>query len=282
MQRALLFLDGPLGTELNARGVPTPLPGWSAHALQDHPDAVGSVHRAYVEAGAEIHTTNTFRTRRRLFPEEWATLTRLAVRLARRELRSRHRLAGSLAPLEDCYQPALSPPAEIARKEHREMAQELASAGVDLLLCETFPHVDEGLIAAEEAVATGLETWLAMTAGPAGNLLTPDEIRSAGEAAVGLGVDAILVNCVPAPMVLGFLEALQGLGVPIGAYANVGVADENEGWRALPMTTRDYVKFAESWVAAGASIVGGCCGTGPKHLAALVAHLKNEENVRDI
>jgi len=268
MVEDLILLDGPLGTELLARGVATPLPGWSAHALDTAPDVVAAIHRDYAEAGAQVHTANTFRTQPRWFPDRWRELTARAVTLARNALDGFDcRLAGSIAPLEDCYSPTLSP-AE-PRPEHRLMARALADEGVDLLLVETFPQVLEALIAVEEAVATGLPTWLSLTAGPDADLLTVVQIREVGEHAVSLGAEAVLVNCIPTPRVLDYINGLHGLGVSIGAYANAGRAEDGMGFAAAPADVQGYVDAVAQWIDAGARIVGGCCGTGIEHIKAV-------------
>lgn len=267
------LLDGPMGTELLARGVPTPLPGWSAHALDHAPDVVAAIHRDYAAAGATIHTACTFRTRPRT-ADRWEDLARRAVRLCREAIPSTHRVAGSLAPLEDCYRPDLSPPDP--RPEHRALARVLAEEGCDLLLCETFPHVGEALVAVEEAVATGLETWLSLTAGPHADLLTPRQVRDGALHAVRAGASAVLVNCVPATRTLDFVRALAEVagatGVPFGAYANAGAPDDRMGWSPAPpdpAAAERYADLAAAWVEAGATILGSCCGTSPAHIAAL-------------
>lgn len=260
-----LILDGPMGTELLARGVPTPLPLWSAEALRTAPETVRAIHESYSLAGAAIHTTNTFRTKRRT-ATDWESLARRAVALARI---GNGRVAGSIAPLEDCYRPDLSPPH--AEAEHRELADVLADAKCDLLLCETFPHVGEALAATRAAVATGLETWTALTAGPKADLLTPTHVAEAARALVDVGASAVLINCTPAVDTLPFVDALaNAVDVPVGAYANAGSVDDAMGWSAPeePGVQR-YVELAQRWVNAGAAIIGGCCGTGPAHVDAL-------------
>lgn len=268
----LTLLDGPLGTELDRRGVDTGLPLWSARALLVAPEVVSAIHRDYAAAGATVHTANTFRTRRRTVGDSWEELTRLAVRLARGAVPAGHRVAGSLAPLEDCYRPDLSP--ADPRPEHAETARVLADAGCDLILCETFPHVGEALVAVEEAVATGLPTWASFTAGPAADLLEPRQIGPAAREAVRRGAEAVLVNCIPAARTLEFLRPLVGAGVPFGAYANAGSPDERIGWLSPEESdeaAERYAELARAWVAEGATLVGACCGTGPKHIAALAA-----------
>jgi len=258
------LLDGPMGTELLARGVQTPIPLWSAWALENRPEIVRDIHRDYVAAGAQVHTANTFRTKSRA-TDDWETLARRAVALAREA--GAERVAGSIAPLEDCYRPDLSPPAPEA--EHAELAWVLADAGCDLLLCETFPHVGEGLAAVHAAVATGLPTWVAFTAGPDADLLSPTQLAEGARRARELGASAVLVNCVPASRTLPYVQALAKVGLPFGAYANAGHADEKMGWVPQPEAPERYLAHAQSWVDAGATMVGCCCGTGPEHIRAL-------------
>ncbi|MCB9763414.1 MAG: homocysteine S-methyltransferase family protein [Alphaproteobacteria bacterium] len=265
------ILDGPLGTELLARGVPTPIPLWSAWALLHQPEVVSAIHRDYAAAGATVHTANTFRTKRRQLGDGWAALAARAVTLARAAVPAGHRIAGSVAPLEDCYHPEASPPAP--GPEHAELARCLADAGVDLLLCETFPHVGEGLAAVDACVATGVETWASFTAGPHADLLSPEALADACAEAARRGAAAVLVNCVPAARTLDFVapiaDAVGPLGVPFGAYANAGSVDEGMGWAPAPQAPARYLAHAERWVAAGATLIGSCCGTGPAHIRAL-------------
>lgn len=266
----ITILDGAMGTELDARGVPTPAPLWSAQALLDAPTVVAAIHREYAAAGATVHTANTFRTKRRQAGARWEDLTRAAVAIARSAVPASHRVAGSIAPLEDCYRPDQSP--KEPRADHRELARTLADAGVDVLLCETFPNTHEARVAVEEAAATGLPTWVSFTAGPTADLLTPDAIETAAREAVQQGASAVLVNCIPASKTLAFVERLAGLGVPFGAYANAGAPEEGLGWGAAGGETGAadaYASLARAWVEAGASLVGGCCGTGPAHIAAI-------------
>lgn len=273
MGDAIVILDGPLGTELAARGVAIPPPVWSASAISAAPEVVRAIHADYAAAGATVHTANTFRTRRRQVGEAWERLLRRAVALAREAVPPGHRVAGSLAPIEDCYRPDLSPPDP--RPEHREAARALAEAGVDLILCETFPHVGEALVAVEEAVATGIPTWAAFTAGPDADLLDPEAVARGAREAVARGARAVLVNCVPAARTLPYVERLARCGVPFGAYSNAGAPEEGLGWTAAGpdarRAARAYAAEARRWIEAGATIVGGCCGTGPEHIAALAA-----------
>lgn len=183
-------------------------------------------------------------------------------------------MAGSIAPIADCYRPDLSPPDP--GPAHARVAQALSAAGCDLLLCETFPNVREGLSAVEGAVATGRPVWASFTAGYRGDLLTPLQVGRAGRAAVDRGAQAVLVNCVPASQTLPFVAALLdaiGDDVPVGAYANAGPQDGGLGWGASTDGAERYADLALGWIEAGARIVGGCCGTDAATVRAVARRL---------
>ncbi len=271
----MTLLDGAMGTELDARGVPTPEPGWSAHALETAPATVRAIHEDYVRAGAVVVRTNTFRTQPRIFPDQWRRLVRTAVDLAREARHSSAsasasaaRIAGSMAPVFDCYRPDLAPAPSIARAAHRVLAEALAEEKVDLLVCETFPHAGEAAIAVEQAANTGLETWAALTAGPDGSLMSPEAMERAARDCVSAGARAVLVCCTGANITLAYVDRLARIGVPFGAYANAGDPSEGLGWGAPDAAAR-YAAVARGWARAGASILGSCCGTTPAHTSAL-------------
>ena len=233
------------------------------------PSAVSDLHQEYAEAGAHVLTANTFRTRPNDVGPAWSQLATHAVALAKtgRGTHRQCRVAGSIAPHRDCYRPDLA--TVDAGPVHGAVAAVLAGAGVDLILVETFPHVPEALAALEGAVQTGVETWLSFTAGPCGTLLSPDEVHKGAEAAVKMGASAVLINCIPTGEVARFLPALTDLSVPFGVYANAGSPEDGIGWTDPTDGPRKYADIAEAWVDAGATIIGSCCGTGPRHTTEL-------------
>ena len=278
----ITLLDGPLGTELEARGIPPAHDCWSATAIETAPDLITAIHRDYARLGATVHTANTFRTNRRASGSSWQERTEKAVSLTRNAIPKHHRVAGSMAPVEDCYRPDLSPGIQ-SEAEHREMAETLTNAGCDLLLCETFCHPEETLTAVRAAVACGIETWVALTAGPQANLISASTMAQLATLSVDQGAAAVLVNCTPAIDTLRFVKAVveSGINVPVGAYANAGSPDDDIGWRADDdLGFQTYANHAQEWVTAGASIIGGCCGTGPRHLAALCTQLAIDKSRR--
>jgi len=278
-----ILLDAAMGTELERRGAAGALPLWSAAALLDAPRTVFDIHAADAAAGADILTANTFRTHARTLAkaglgDQAELLTWRAVSLAREAADVTGAppfVVGSLSPLEDCYRPDLVPDDASLEREHSLQAAALLAAGVDGILLETHNTVRELAAAARAARGTGLP-WIAsiMTDG-AGRLLSGEPIESAVAAVSPLQPEVLTINCVPARLVEGDLATLRraaSSSFPVGAYGNAGqpLPGGGSGERLEP---DDYARVAARWIAMGARIVGGCCGTGPAHTAKLRALL---------
>ena len=274
----MILLDGATGTELGRRGVDTRTPLFSAQALLTEQGlaTLRQIHAEYARAGAQVITANTFRTNPRKAGTRWKELTRLAVEAARS---AGARVAGSIAPVEDCYLPELRPPREVALREHRELARALAEAGCDLLLVDTAAAADEGLAAVEAAAGTDLPVWVAAMAMPDGRMRDGSDLREFFRQAASLGARAALLNCIPCEGVDIGLEAAAQSGIPFGAYAHMGEVDPDAGWPVTPvLPPEEYAARAASWLERGATIFGGCCGTTPAHIAALarISPLRHE------
>jgi methionine synthase I (cobalamin-dependent) len=282
-----LILDGATGTELNRRGVDTGLPLWSANALLNDHDAeiLQQVHEDYLRAGADIITTNTFRTHRRaLTPSDNADraleLTRRAVDIARAAINQVKSdepkfIAGSISTLEDCYRPDLVPPDEQLRAEHSERIRHLIECGVDFILIETINTIREAAIMAELAVATGVPVVTSFACNREGKILSGETLTDAARQLLPLGISVIGVNCGPAPDLakpLAELKQACGADFPLIAYGNIGYADDEVGWVNTDSENPNaYCEHASHWPV---KIVGGCCGTTPAHISALKLTLK--------
>lgn len=261
----IVVLDGAVGTALTAMGVPTPPPLWSAAAVRDQPDVIAALHAAYAQAGATVHTAATFRTAPSAAGAASEALTRRAVGLARGAVPRTHRVAGSVAPIEDCWRPDLSPADAFPR--HQRFAALLADTGCDLLLVETFANVDEACAATRAAVQTRLPTWVALTPGYDGTLLSPAALAAGALRVSGLGAEVVLVNCLPVAESDRWVDALADTGLRWGVYANAGEAGDPHA-TGTPGAEARYADRVEAWVSKGASVVGGCCGTHPAHIRA--------------
>lgn len=277
-----LLLSGGLGTELLRRGVPTPLPLWSTHALLEAPDAVRAIHTDYVRAGAQIVTANTFRADRITLgmaglSRRTRELNKLAVQLARegvaRAAPTRPVLvAGSIAPVADCYAPEHVPDDRTLVVEHGVRVGHLVAAGAAFVMVETMNTIREARVALEAAAAGNLPAAVSFTCGPGARLLSGESVVDAAHAIEDLEPMAVLINCCAPPAATEALQALCGATQrPIGAYANGrGRPDDAAGWRRRGGTRdRGYVTEARRWLELGAQIIGGCCGTTPRTIARL-------------
>lgn len=275
-----ILLDGPTGTELQRRGVNLDGPGWSAVALETAPDVVSAIHRDYVAAGAEVLTANTFRTHARNLAAWGAAarareLTQRAVDLARAAADgASHRvwIAGSQAPLGDCYEPQQTPDAAALEREHRQMSQHLAAAGADLILVETHPTLREAVAATRAALSTGLPVITSFVCNRQGRLLSGEALDEGVQQLIQLPLLAVGVNCILAESAAAAIRSLQAAAgeTPIGVYANVGYFTEAGGWCNAESThPAVYARLADGWLDSGIRLIGGCCGTTPEHIRAL-------------
>jgi S-methylmethionine-dependent homocysteine/selenocysteine methylase len=289
------LLDGGMGFELKLRGARVPSHTesiWSAQALIEDPDAVVDIHIAYIEAGADVLTINNYTVTPPILAREGMEhrveeLTDLAVDLAEKACSlagRRPRLAGSFPPLETSYRADLVKGREEVLEGYRRIASVLEGR-IDLILCETLASSREAVWACEAASDTGCDFWMSWTLqGTRLNTLPSGESLSEAFLALGeLKPSAYLVNCCGTNFVTAALPVLKSLtSAPIGGYANAervmpddgcaGTSDDPESAQRSAATVVDSEAYAlevQRWLDAGASIVGGCCGTRPKYIRRL-------------
>ena len=297
MQRITL-LDGGTGRELKRIGAPFRQPEWSALALIEAPEFVTRVHEAYVAAGADVITTNSyavvpFHLGAARHAADGFRLAALAGTLARDVAAKADRpvrVAGSLPPVCGSYRADLFDVA-VARPLLQTLVDALRPS-VDHWQGETLSAIEEAELVRGVVGQDGKPLWLSFTLAD-GHLATEtprlrsgESVEDAVRAAVRLGAAAVLFNC-SQPEVMGAAvsiaaDALAGLQprVRIGVYANAfppqrADADANADLLDIraDLTPDGYLSWARDWVARGADIVGGCCGIGPEHITALRAAL---------
>ncbi len=272
-----VILDGAVGTELENRGARLTAPLWSGSAPIDHRELLFQIHREYVEAGAEIITACTFRTSKRVFfkaglnGSKWREAAFSAVEIAKKAAGQKALVAGSVAPLEDCFLPKLAPTGNEAEEEHFHLCEALVKAGVDILWLETFGTLGEleaAIRAAKRAGGGKIPFAVSITTNALGELISKEPISSALASAKKHKASAFSINCIPVSHVEKSLELVTGQTmIPLGIYANLGIAEETQDWRGSAyLSPREYAKKAASWKV---RIVGGCCGSTPAHIAAL-------------
>ncbi|HXH87704.1 MAG TPA: homocysteine S-methyltransferase family protein [Gaiellaceae bacterium] len=286
-----VVLDGGNATELERSQAGELRNGdrglWGTGALYDAPYAVLDVHRAYVTAGCDVISTNTWAI---LAAAEvktggaaagglthWMDVARLGIRVAREAIEAE-------GHTESCAV-AFSVNGDVEGEERLEslrlLTRVLEDDPPDLLLLETMSLLREDTTARaiEIALGTGLPVWLSFRrcrhgvcgvygqhwGGPEGDLF-----GRAAQQFEAMGVAALLVNCLPPEHVDGMLPWLRDFtDLPLGAYPNLGYYSDS-GWRHDERIGPDeYAELALRWRSQGAEIVGGCCGTTPAHIAAV-------------
>ncbi len=281
------LLDAGLGDDLKTRGVPLPPSIWSANALLTAPDVVLAVHRDNIAAGADVVTTNTFGIvraglRAHGLEHRYAELNAYAAELARQavaETRADVRIAASLPPLNGSYRPDRVRPFDEIAPQYAEQAALLAPF-VDLFLCETMSHTREAVAAARGATATGKPVVVSFTLDdhvPA-TLRSGESLADAIHAVMAHPIIGVAANCCPPERISDAMPTLVASGLEwTGGWANAFVAgahlDGTASGDAPPLrsdlTPEAYARFARAWIDAGATLVGGCCGTTAAHTAAL-------------
>jgi methionine synthase I (cobalamin-dependent)/5,10-methylenetetrahydrofolate reductase len=281
LRRRPLLLDGAMGTLLFSRGVPQR--ACLDELVLTRSDVVSTIHLEYLEAGADAIETNTFGANRFRLAEYGleklaGRLNRRGAQLAReaRETSGREALiAGSIGPIGTTGRMATRPHPGLARAAFREQIEGLLEGGADLLVFETFDRLETLLAAIEEARrACDLPVIAQMTFGEdmmARDGTTPED---AAVALTGAGVDAVGVNCGAGPLVC--LEALARTGPPTPTVArcivpNAGLPQRIEGQFVYSAGPEYFGEMVPQMLAAGARIMGGCCGTTPEHTRAMRA-----------
>jgi S-methylmethionine-dependent homocysteine/selenocysteine methylase len=290
-----------MGRQLSRMGAPFRLPEWSALALIEAPEFVSAAHRAFIDSGAQIITTNSYaltplRLGEARFAADGRRLADLAGRLARAAADGageRVLVAGSLPPVFESYRPDL-------------FDADRAPAILDVLAVGLAPHVDVWLIETQSsttesgvAIAAAarqrdLPIWVSYTLRDEAGRQGPAELRSSEsvERAVALDVQrsaqAVLFNCSQPEVMNAAVQAAAASiaggpnpSVRIGVYANAFAPEPDTGapYAGISQLREDlsperYLDCAAQWVRSGATIIGGCCGIGPEHIAALRARFR--------
>lgn len=286
-----LLGDGAMGTMLNARGI-----GFDQcfDALNLHrPGLVAEIHRAYIEAGAQIIQTNTFGANRYKLAEhgledQLALINRAGVELARRVVMASFKevlVAGDVGPLGVRLAPFGRVQPDQARQAFGEQIAALVEAEVDLLIIETMSDLDEirEAVAAAGQVSKQLGVSLPVIASMT---FTRDDRTLLGEAPARVaralaeaGADVIGINCSGGPaQILRILRQMRE-AVPKARFSvmpNAGWPEQVGGRIMYPANPDYFGEYALAFCSAGAMVIGGCCGTTPQHIAAMRAALDQE------
>lgn len=277
----LIIGDGAMGTMLQAYD----LPGGIMPELwnHDHPEVIRAIHQAYLDAGSQFLTTNTFGGNRLRMSEaglagRTAELTRLGAMLAREVAGEAAWVAGSVGPTGQLMEPYGTLSVALAEEVFAQQVVALADGGVDFVLVETQHDAEEACCAVRAARrSASLPVFCTFAFNAKGRTMMGLAPREAAKRAQEVGADVVGANCGegPAAIMAALEEMCEATDLPLMAQSNAGVPQAGEGsqavWDVSPVQMTNHVR---TFISLGARIVGGCCGTGPDHIAALVAELR--------
>jgi homocysteine S-methyltransferase len=305
--RPVILLDGAMATQLSARGFELRAPLFSARALLEQPELVAAIHHDYLRAGAQVLTTNSFGLHASTLAQ--AGLAQLQGPLAARSVEilaavrqvalqherglARFRVAGSIPPRP---QADWGGDPELARAQYRALAEQLALAGADLILLETFTEASEARLALAGVAELGLPVWLAIVAGAPSEQRRPDGTRLiAGQPLAELApmleqLDALLIHCTQIDAVPVALDALTELSqahpaLPLGLSPHLGKRRHDGVWVERIVEPEPFAAQIQAWLErpsrARFELVGACCGSAPEDIASMRARLHADPLARE-
>jgi len=285
IKQSPVLCDGAMGTLLYSKGIFINRCYDELNLSQ--PDLIRAIHHDYLQAGAEMIETNTFganafRLARHSLADKVSDMNRMGARLAREAAKSFDvYVAGSVGPLGTRIEPLGKTSFEEARQAFLEQIEALAEGGVDLLMLETFGYLEElhqAMLAAKD-VGAKLPLVVQVTIDEDGNCLDGSDPETFAPRIEEWGADVIGCNCSVGPVaMLDAIERVRALtSLPLAAQPNAGIPRSVEG-RNIYLCSPEYMaSYARKFVAAGARIVGGCCGTTPDHIRVMKSALRAGE-----
>jgi homocysteine S-methyltransferase len=282
-----IILDGGTGTDIQRRGVPMSNSTWCAEANLTHPDVVRDVHADYIKAGADIIIANTFATSALLFnaldrDDELLAIDKSAVKIARDAAKGHNvAVAGSMSTMRpvvagsDRTSKQREWPEDEARVLFKSKADNLAAAGVDLIMMEMMRDTDYSVWATEAAQATGRPVWIGISVERHDGKLTgfgreDQDFNTVARVLSALNPDVISIMHTSPNDTDEAIDILRKYWKgPVGAYPESGYFKMPD-WTFVDIIPPDeLVERSRAWKKKGVTAFGGCCGLGPEHITAL-------------
>ena len=279
------ILDGAIGSELIKRGEILPNHIWSADSNIKNPQLVYQIHRDYINAGANYITTNTFRTTPRSYKKIGLSESKSidmakeslkkAVDIAKKASNNKTKLLGSIAPLEDCYQPKLFPGKDIARIEFKQIGEWLVNEDIDIFLLETMNNIDEIQTCLESISSFNLPVWTSFVLRDSKRLLSGALLKEAIDLVSKYDVDCLLLNCNPLDRTQDAINLVSKTWKKDwGIYPNLGIGEPSpDGIIRTIHSDKIFSNLIQNTINLGGTVLGGCCGSNPNHIK-LISRLK--------
>ena len=264
-----LILDGAMGSYLQEKGFKPDNATWMTNINQTNPDVIIQVHKEYIQAGANIITTNTFRTNPAASEETEKKLefnVNQAVRLAIEASEgSEVYIAGSNAPAEDCYQRERTISNYILELNHKYHIDLLIDSGVHFILNETQSHLDELKIICDHCFKNNIPYLISLYLNEYGNTLSGESLEYVVNFILDYGPLAIGINCISDDLFKNVREQVSNKYF-WGYYLNCGSGNPKDKIITCGVNPDEYLKVVKESMPYNPSFVGSCCGSNPSHI----------------
>lgn len=281
----VLLIDGATGTELEVLGVPMVDRAWCALASASHPEAVKTVHRNNIEAGAELIIANTFTSSRHILDDaglghRFEELNRVSIQLA---LEARDEAADELGrppvpvagSISTTVQGAGAPPLDVARTNFADQVAIQAEAGVDLFILEMMRDLDQTNVILDAVETTGLPVWVGFAAeldddGDPCLIYRGLPLGAAIDGLADRDIELLAIMHTEVDHIDRCLDAVFAhWSGPVGVYAHTGYFERPRWVFNDTISPAAYAEAADRWLRRGVQVIGGCCGIRPDHVRLL-------------
>lgn len=275
----ILILDGALGTQLESYDLPLSLPIWSADANLNNPEIVTKIHNDYIKAGANVITTNTFRSTPWTYRKSGFSKLKAynsakdsffrAIDCARKASNEEIQIAGAITSVEDCYQPNKYPGKMATEETYGQLLEWFSEAEVDIILFETMGHIEEIKIAIEMTSSILDPIWVSLIMLDEETLLDGTLFLDFFQLFENNNIDSLLLNCNNIDITIEAMKKISNLNIPrFGAYPNLGLKEYQNNFQEI-VNRSNFIPKMESLLKTDLGIIGACCGSTPEHIKIL-------------
>jgi len=268
--RRPLILDGAMGSLLQQKGFESGGVSWMTEINENNPEKIIEIHKEYIVAGADIITTNTFRTNPSAFDETEAKniseYVKNAVKLAKESVgNSSVIIAASNPPAEDCYQSERLINTKTLKLNHHNHIDLLINNGVDFILNETFSHLDEIMLVCDYCWSENIPYIISLYLNDELRLLSGETLKDTLNFIRARNPLAIGINCISSE---NFEKAFKNVDINYnwGFYLNCGFDEYNVNDIKCRVSPKTYGEIVKKYLKYKPSFIGACCGSSPKHI----------------